>query len=156
MPFSDAQQEMYQVSLDFITAKLDRVMDSSKNHQSALDAACFLLYVTLNYPRPEVEKIALMLYPEKTYQRIRNVFLELHDLLHNKNPNHSFIKSISDARFFSSTDNSKYIKEHLDLFANSLKQDLNRWLEQQYKDKVVTPEAILDLEKQHLSRSFTP
>ena len=148
MSFNETQQYLYQVSWDFLVDKLETTLEKSKKSQSALNAMCFLLYVTLKHDHSTVEKMSEVLYPEKEYKIVRNIFLEIHDLLNNKRPDHSLIKSITDPRFFSDT--SK-IAELQQTITKSLKEDLEKWLQQKYETNVVSHQTILDLE-QHYSQ----
>lgn len=156
MPFNDYQQEMYCLSLDFITEKLDTIVKKSIHHQSALNAACFLLHVTLNYSdREKIEKISLLLYKEQKYQIIRKIFLEIHDLLNQKRIDHSFIKSVTDPRFFSTKEKqSSYVLRLQETFSAKLKKDLAIWLKQKYDNNLVSRQDIISLENIY-SRSPT-
>ena len=94
MPFNETQQHLYQESSNFLIEKLNDIFEKSKKSESARKAVYFLLYVTLNYERTNVETIGEILYPEPKYHIIKDIFLEIHDLIMLKKPNHSLIKSI--------------------------------------------------------------
>lgn len=146
--FNATQQYVYNISYEFLIDKLDTLLEKSKKTQSGLNAVCFLLYITLKHNRSTVEKIAEIIYPEVKYQIVKDIFLEIHGLLSGTIPDHSFVKSISDPRFFLDKGS---MRELQDTIAQAIKQDLERWLERKYEANIVSQPIIQDLEQYYQS-----
>lgn len=151
MIFSDIQQEIYDVSKDAVIGKLDEIISISRKHQSALNAACFLLSIVLNNDRNVTSKMADILYPEQQYTTIRKIYLEIHELINNTTSDkHPFVKHMTDPRFFpSESNNTKFITQLREEFSKRLTMALQDWLKIQSQLGIIKQEDLLSLKQRH-------
>jgi len=148
--FNSEQEAQYKLSLTFLSKRLDDIYKQADDN-SAKNAVCLLLDVTLKRDKAFLESMANIVLPGDDYTRIRAIYAAFHDLVNLKDPNSTFLKGITSvgANTRTAEDTSK-LQQHI---ADTLKTDLGQWLNQKYVANEVNPQVITKLLMHH-SRSI--
>lgn len=134
--FNPTQQALYETSLDFTVTQLNKLVDLSREHVTALRAVFFSLTVAIQYDETVTNDTTKRIYPESKYVKIRSIFCEINRLVHGQTSTHQFIRSIIDPRLFTSkgSEDMGQVEMHeifKQEFARKMKIDLQLWMEAQ-------------------------
>lgn len=142
--FTDTQLSIYESSKDFIFIRLNNLINRSKSDSNSLKAFFFQLKVTLEYNRTYTDYMGQVFYP--SHSNIKLFFSELNDLLLGNAPEHKFVTSLCDPRFFSKKNNNDEYKQALSKeFSKKLKQDISEWFTEEFKKTELTDRDLAAL-----------
>ncbi|MFJ1268193.1 hypothetical protein ACD661_06465 [Legionella lytica] len=147
--FTEIQLGLYETSKDFIFTRLTNLVNRShEGGEASVKAFFFQLKVALEYNKTYTDYIGQIFYP--SYPEIKLFFSGLNDLLHANAPEHVFITSISDPRFFSEEKNNpEYKKKLLTEFSKNLRQDVRDWYTEEFKKTEIKDADMADLHSRY-------
>ncbi|WP_058535669.1 hypothetical protein [Legionella saoudiensis] len=147
--FTDTQLGIYETSKDYIFTRLANL--AHRSHEAGIasvKAFFFQLNVALKYNKTYTEYVGELFYP--SHLNVKLFFSGLNDLLHANAPEHVFVKSITDPRFFSAENNTyEYKKKLLTEFSNKLKQDVSSWYDEEFKKTELKDSDMADLHSKY-------
>lgn len=149
--FTDTQLGIYETSKDYIFTRLTNLV--SRSHEggvASVKAFFFQLKVALEYNKTYTDYVGQKFYP--SHEKVKLFFSGLNDLVHGNAPEHIFVTSISDPRFFSAENNNKeYKKALLTEFSKKLKQDVKEWYAEEFKKTELNDSDMADLHSKYHS-----
>ncbi|WP_133135753.1 hypothetical protein [Legionella rowbothamii] len=147
--FTETQLGIYETSKDYIFIRLTNLVNRSHEAGVAsVKAFFFQLKVALEYNKTYTDYIGQKFYP--SHEKVKLFFSGLNDLLNGNAPEHIFITSISDPRFFSAENNNKEYKKALLMeFSRKLKQDVNEWYAEELKKTKLNDSDMSDLHSKY-------
>ena len=147
--FNAFQQQMYEMNRTFAITTLETLLQKSSRTQSAINALFFLLNAALTKDSYVTNRLAHEFYPEEKYIKVVEFFNEINLLVNNKDTEHSFIKAITEKRFFSAAD----VEAHQQLlsieFSKQFKKDIVKWLNDKFKLKIFKKKDMFIIYERH-------
>lgn len=147
--FTEIQLGLYETSKDFIFIRLTNLVNRSRGGgEASIKAFFFQLKVAMEYNKTYTNYVGQIFYP--SYPEIQLFFSGLNDLLHANAPEHVFITSINDPRFFSEENNNpEYKKKLLTEFSHTLRQDVHDWYAEEFKQTELKDSDMADLHSRY-------
>lgn len=95
---NDTQKELCSTSIEFILNSLNDFIQISKMNSNALNSAFLALRLSMKFNEEQLNFYLEKIYPQEKYAEIRQLFMEINELIFSRNPNHPFVKAICDER----------------------------------------------------------
>jgi len=143
--FNDTQQLVYDSCKDMVLGKLISVLEPVNHEPSASETTSmsnnelgrhvflFVLCITIKFDKEAVTNVVRKMYPSN--DKLHELFIMSNQLFNGLLPDHPFLRSVCDVRFFTSENPAEYVKVLVHHFGESLKKDVGEWYHDHVKDK---------------------